>query len=141
MTFYTESYAEGYTESSLQKNTKNQAGNLASNKPMKPFIAKYDLFKPQAERRVKLGLIVGEVIRQKDVKRDQERVEAMLNTLAASYEDPEALISYYRSNAQAMQTVEAAVMEEMIVDSEFKLIIKRKKFLFHLIALKLGKDI
>ncbi|MGB0848000.1 MAG: trigger factor [Thiolinea sp.] len=75
-----------------------------------------DLFKPQAERRVKLGLIVGEIIRQKEMQRDQERVDAMLNTLAASYEDPDALISYYRSNPQAMQTVEAAVMEEMIVD-------------------------
>jgi trigger factor len=75
-----------------------------------------DLFRPQAERRVKLGLIVGEVIRQKEMQRDQERVDNMLQTLAASYEDPDALIEYYRSNAQAMQTVEAAVMEEMIVD-------------------------
>nr|CAA6821974.1 MAG: Cell division trigger factor (EC [uncultured Thiotrichaceae bacterium] len=75
-----------------------------------------DLFKPQAERRVKLGLIVGEVIRQKEMQRDPARVEAMLDTLAASYEDPNALIEYYRTNPQAMQTVEAAVMEEMIVD-------------------------
>lgn len=75
-----------------------------------------DLFKPQAERRVKLGLIVGEVIRQKEMQRDQERVDNMLQTLAASYEDPDALIEYYRNNPQAMQTVEAAVMEEMIVD-------------------------
>ncbi|MEZ5537306.1 MAG: trigger factor [Thiolinea sp.] len=75
-----------------------------------------ELFKPQAERRVKLGLIVGEVIRQKEMQRDQARVDNMLQTLAASYEDPDALIEYYRNNPQAMQTVEAAVMEEMIVD-------------------------
>ena len=75
-----------------------------------------DLFKPQAERRVKLGLIVGEIIRQKEMQRDQERVDAMLETLAASYEEPAELINYYRNNPQAMQTVEAAVMEEMIVD-------------------------
>ncbi len=75
-----------------------------------------DLFKPQAERRVKLGLIVGEVIRQKEMQRDQERVDNMLQTLAASYEDPDELIEYYRGNPQAMQTIEAAVMEEMIVD-------------------------
>ncbi len=75
-----------------------------------------DLFKPQAERRVKLGLIVGEIIRQKDMQRDQGRVDAMLETLAASYEDPQELISYYRNTPQAMQTLEAAVMEEMIVD-------------------------
>lgn len=75
-----------------------------------------ELFQPQAERRVKLGLIVGEVIRQKGLQRDSAKVDAMLEALAASYEDPAALIAYYRSNRQAMQTVEAAVMEDMIVE-------------------------
>ncbi|WP_020395829.1 trigger factor [Thiolinea disciformis] len=75
-----------------------------------------ELFKPQAERRVKLGLIVGEVIRQKGLKLDPAKVDEMLDSLAASYEEPAALIKYYRSNRQAMQTVEAAVMEDMIVD-------------------------
>jgi trigger factor len=40
----------------------------------------------------------------------------MLQSLAASYEDPQALIEYYQTNQQAMQTIEASVMEEMIVD-------------------------
>lgn len=75
-----------------------------------------EIFKPQAEQRVKLGLIVGELIRQKELKRDEARVEAMLESLAASYEDPAELIAYYRNNRQAMQTVEAAVMEEMVVE-------------------------
>ena len=75
-----------------------------------------DLFQPQAARRVKLGLIVGEIIRQKGLQRDPARVDAMLETLAASYEDPAALVNYYRTNRQAMQTVEAAVMEDMIVE-------------------------
>ncbi|MFM2317455.1 MAG: hypothetical protein RLZZ215_76 [Pseudomonadota bacterium] len=84
-------------------------GNPADNIPD-------DLFQPQAARRVKLGLIVGEIIRQKGLQRDPARVDAMLETLAASYEDPAALINYYRTNRQAMQTVEAAVMEDMIVE-------------------------
>jgi trigger factor len=75
-----------------------------------------ELFAPQAERRVKLGLIVGEVIRQHNLQRDPERVETMLENVAATYEDPQALKDYYRNNRQAMQTIEAAVMEEMIVD-------------------------
>ncbi len=75
-----------------------------------------ELFAPQAERRVKLGLIVGEVIRQNNLQRDPTRVDAMLENVAATYEDPQALKDYYRSNRQAMQTIEAAVMEEMIVD-------------------------
>ena len=75
-----------------------------------------DMFKEQAARRVKLGLIVGEIITKNKLEKDQARVDEMLNTLASSYEDPNALIEYYRSNQEAMQTIEAAVMEEMIVD-------------------------
>ncbi len=75
-----------------------------------------DMFKDQAARRVKLGLIVGEIITKNKLEKDQARVDDMLNSLAASYEDPQALIEYYRSDQKAMQTIEAAVMEEMIVD-------------------------
>ena len=75
-----------------------------------------ELFQPQAERRVKLGLLVGEIIRQNNMQRDPARVEAMLENLASTYEEPQALKDYYRSNRQAMQTIEAAVMEEMIVE-------------------------
>jgi trigger factor len=75
-----------------------------------------DMFKDQAARRVKLGLIVGEIITKNKLEKDQARVDEMLDSLAASYEDPQALIEYYRGNQEAMQTIEAAVMEEMIVD-------------------------
>lgn len=75
-----------------------------------------DMFKDQASRRVKLGLIVGEIITKNKLEKDQDKVDTMLNSLAESYEDPKALIEYYRSDEQAMQTIEAAVMEEMIVD-------------------------
>lgn len=75
-----------------------------------------DMFKDQAAKRVKLGLIVGEIITKNKLEKDQSRVDEMLNSLAASYEDPSALIEYYRSNQEAMQTIEAAVMEEMIVE-------------------------
>ncbi len=75
-----------------------------------------EMFEEQAARRVKLGLIVGEVITVNKLEKDQTKVDEMLQTLAASYEDPQALIEYYRTNQQAMQTIEASVMEEMIVD-------------------------
>ncbi len=75
-----------------------------------------ELFKEQAERRVKLGLIVGEIIRQKNIQKDPAKVDEKLEELASTYEDPKALIEYYRTNPQAMQTIEAAVMEDMIVD-------------------------
>ena len=75
-----------------------------------------EMFEEQAARRVKLGLIVGELITVNKLEKDQAKVDEMLETLAASYEDPQALVEYYRTNQQAMQTIEASVMEEMIVD-------------------------
>lgn len=94
-----------YIRDEFSQNTGTKADNLPD-----------EMFVPQAERRVKLGLIVGEIIRQNNLQRDPARVEAMLETVAASYEDPDALKNYYRGNRQAMQTIEAAVMEEMIVE-------------------------
>ncbi len=94
-----------YIRDEFSQNTGSSADNMPD-----------ALFAPQAERRVKLGLLVGEIIRQHDLKRDQARVDAMLESLAATYEEPAALMDYYRGNRQAMQTIEAAVMEEMIVE-------------------------
>lgn len=88
-----------YIREEFQQNTGSSAQNLPD-----------ALFAPQAERRVKLGLIVGEVIRQHNLQRDSARVDAMLESLASTYEDPQALISYYRQDRKAMQTIEAAVM-------------------------------
>ena len=75
-----------------------------------------ELFSEQASRRVKLGLIVGEIVTKNELKSDPSKVDDMLNTLASTYEDPTQLIEYYKNNPQAMQTIQAAVMEEMIVE-------------------------
>jgi len=75
-----------------------------------------EIFAEQAARRVKLGLIVGEIVTKNELKSDQTKIDEMLNTLASTYEDPEQLIQYYKTNPEAMQTIQAAVMEEMIVD-------------------------
>ena len=90
-----------------------------------------EIFKDQAARRVKLGLIVGEIITKNKLEKDQKRVDEMLEMLAASYEDPQALIEYYRGDQAAMQTIEAAVMEEMIVEwvlDKAKIIDDKMKF-------------
>lgn len=75
-----------------------------------------ELFKDQAKRRVQLGLIVGEIIKQNELKTDEKKVEEMLTELSATYEDPEEVINYYKSDAALMQKIEGAVLEEMIVD-------------------------
>lgn len=75
-----------------------------------------ELFEGEAKKRVGLGLIIGEVVRTAEIKVDQDRVNAKIDDIAATYEDPQQVIDHYKKNSQAMSGVEALVMEEMVVD-------------------------
>jgi len=75
-----------------------------------------ELFVEEARRRVKLGLVVGEIVRRHKLKPDQEKVQTALQALASSYDEPQQVIDYYRRNRGTMANVEAMVMEEQIVD-------------------------
>ncbi len=75
-----------------------------------------ETLEPQASRRVKLGLLVAEVIGQAKIELDPSRVRQRLMELAASYGSPEEVIKLYTSNRQMMGQIEAEVMEEQVVD-------------------------
>ena len=72
--------------------------------------------KPQAEKRVALGLLMMEVIKNNDLKPDETRVNARIEKMAASYEDPAEFIEYYKTNQQALSQVQSIVLEEQVVD-------------------------
>ncbi len=74
------------------------------------------IFEPQAERRVKLGLIVGEIIRKNEMKVDQERVDEAIAEQAATYEEPQEIIDWYAANPQARSAVENVVLEDQVVE-------------------------
>lgn len=75
------------------------------------------LFEQTARQRVALGLLVGEVIKSRDIKLDSAKVEAALDTLAADYEQPEQVKAYYRSRPDMLQGLRAMVLEDQVVDS------------------------
>lgn len=75
------------------------------------------LFEQTAHQRVALGLLIGEVIKARDVKLDSARVEAALDGIAADYEQPEQVKAYYRSRPEMMQGLRAMVLEDQVVDS------------------------
>jgi trigger factor len=75
-----------------------------------------DLFEGEARKRVALGLIIGEIVRQNEIKLDRDKVDAKIKEFAASYEDPEQVEQFYRTNPQAMAGVEAMALEEQVVD-------------------------
>jgi trigger factor len=75
-----------------------------------------NLFEEEARRRVKLGLVIGEIVRREEMKPEEERVTTALEELSANYDDPQQVIDYYRSNQQAMLNVESLVLEDQLVD-------------------------
>ena len=75
-----------------------------------------EMFEPGARRRVALGLILGQLIRDHELKADPERVRAAVERLAASYEQPEQIVDYYYKNAENLSSVRALVLEEQAVD-------------------------
>ncbi len=75
-----------------------------------------ELFEGEATRRVKLGLLIGEIVKTAQIKVDQDRVKAKIAEIASTYEDPQSVIDYYQKQRQLMSGIEALVMEEMVVD-------------------------
>lgn len=75
------------------------------------------LFEQTARRRVALGLLIGEVIKSKEIKLDPERLERTLDSIAADYEQPDQVRAYYRSRQDLMQGLGAMALEEQVVDA------------------------
>lgn len=74
------------------------------------------MFEEQAKKRTHLGLLVSEVVTKESLKADKDRVKAMIEGLAATYEDPQSVVNYYFGNEQLLAGVEAAVLEEQVVE-------------------------
>ena len=75
-----------------------------------------DLFKEQAEKAVKLGVLVSKVLADSKIEVDPARVEAYINDMASSYEDPTEVIEYFKNDKQQRAQIEAVVLEDQIVD-------------------------
>lgn len=75
-----------------------------------------EMFKEQAERRVKIGLLLGEVIKVNELKVDDAKVDELIATAASAYEDPKEVIEYYANNKELMQQMQNVALEEQAVD-------------------------
>ena len=72
-------------------------------------------FGAQAERRVKLGLIIAEAVKQNSLQAKPEQVRALIDEQAQSYEQPEEVVRWYYSQPQRLAQVEALAIEENVV--------------------------
>jgi trigger factor len=75
-----------------------------------------ELFQEQAERRVKVGLVVNEIVSSQDLQVDPEKVRERIQTLAEGYAEPQQVVNWYYSNQEQLQQIEMAVLEDQVVD-------------------------
>lgn len=78
-----------------------------------PFPA--DLFTAQAERRVRLGLILAELVEKHNLRAKPEQVRAHIESAAQSYENPAEVIGWYFNDKSRLADVEALVLEDNVV--------------------------
>ena len=75
-----------------------------------------DIFRPQAERRVRLGLVVAELVRSNTLQAKTEQIKSHIEELAASYEKPAEVMRWYYSDNNRLAEVEAIVIENNVTD-------------------------
>ncbi|ATC93965.1 trigger factor [Pseudoalteromonas tunicata] len=97
----------------LRQQAVQRFGGNAQNMPELPA----ELFHEQAAKRVKTGLLLGQVIKANEIKVDDAKVEALIATVASAYEDPTEVVEYYKSNAQLMQQMQNVAMEEQAIEA------------------------
>ena len=75
-----------------------------------------DMFTENAERRVKLGLVLAELVSKLELKADGDKVRAIIEEVASTYQEPEEVINYYYSNQDQLASVESKVLEDQVVE-------------------------
>ena len=71
-----------------------------------------DPYVEQAEKRVKLGLLLAEVIKAAELKVDEDKVKEKVEDLAASFQKPDEVVKWYYQNREMLAEIEATVLEE-----------------------------
>ena len=78
-----------------------------------PLLA--DMFEKQAQRRVSLGLILGEVVRMQNLHAKPEQVRAAVEEQAQSYEHPQEVVKWFYQSQERLRDIEGMVLEENVV--------------------------
>ncbi len=76
-----------------------------------------DQFKDEAEKRVKLGLILGQAIKEGGYKASEEEVTNYITEQASAYEDPQEVVNWYRQNPQAMAEIQSILTEDKVAQA------------------------
>lgn len=74
------------------------------------------LFVERAEKRVKLGLVLSEVVKQNELRAKPEQIRAMVEEHAESFEDPAQMVRWYYNDPSRLAEVEGMVLEDNVVE-------------------------
>ncbi|MEM7207094.1 MAG: trigger factor [Pseudomonadota bacterium] len=75
-----------------------------------------ELFRDEAQQRVKAGLVIAEVIRTAELQAEPDKVREAIEKMASSYQDPQQVVNYYYQNEELMRNVEGMVLEQSVTD-------------------------
>ena len=75
-----------------------------------------EAFEEQAQRRVALGLLLGEIIEKNSITINEDKVRSTIEELSKSYESPEDVIAWYYADAKRLHDVQQMVLEDQVVD-------------------------
>ena len=89
-----------------------QQQGLPTDTPVDP-----EQFRNSAERRVRLGLVMHTIVKQREIKPDDNAVRQRLEDMASSYDDPQQFIKWYSEDRSRLSQVEAAVVEDHVVEA------------------------
>jgi trigger factor len=108
---------DSLVEAESRELARRMAANLQQ-QGMKPEDIKLspDMFKPQAEERVALGLIVGELVEQEKLQARPEQVKAMVQEIAQTYEQPEAVVRWHYEKPERLADFEAMAVEHNVIE-------------------------
>lgn len=100
---------------SMRNQMVQQFGDMAKQLDVRSIFPD-EMFAEQATKRVATGLVFAELVRQRELKVDAERVRAKVEELAAVYNNPQEVVDHYYANRQLLTGVENLVLEEQVVD-------------------------
>jgi trigger factor len=75
-----------------------------------------EAFKEESTRRVRLGLLVSELVKAAELQAKPEQVRARIEEFAQNYEQPAQVVAYYLSDRQRRAEIEAVVLEDNVVE-------------------------
>jgi len=101
---------------SLRSQMFQQYGGMPSENIDLKSLLPDDMFAERAERRVKLGLLLSEMVGSLGVQPDAERVRAEIEEIASTYQEPEEVVNWYYANQEQLSGVEAKVTEDLVVE-------------------------